>query len=73
VDERGLVLRLPYQCASHPEKETMRFDDLADFVKCYNPPIDTNAKETWNATTNPEGKWRKFSYEELKAREQDES
>jgi type I restriction enzyme M protein len=26
-------------------------------------------KEIWNAKTKPEGRWRKFSYEELKARD----
>src|ERR1700730_9724687 len=26
-------------------------------------------KETWNAKTNPEGRWRTFNYEELKARD----
>jgi type I restriction enzyme M protein len=51
------------------KKKTMRFDDLADFIKCYNPADRHKRKETWNAKTNPEGRWRKFSYEELKARD----
>jgi type I restriction enzyme M protein len=51
------------------KKKTMRFDDLADFIKSYNPADRRKRKETWNATTNPEGRWRKFSYEELKARD----
>jgi type I restriction enzyme M protein len=50
------------------KKKTMRFDDLADFIKCYNPADRHKRKETWNAKTNLEGRWRKFSYEELKAR-----
>jgi type I restriction enzyme M protein len=51
------------------KKKTMRFDDLSDFIKCYNPADRHKRKETWNAKTNPEGRWRKFSYEELKARD----
>jgi type I restriction enzyme M protein len=51
------------------KKKTMRFDDLADFIKCYNPANRHERKETWNAETNPEGRWRKFSYEELKGRD----
>jgi type I restriction enzyme M protein len=51
------------------KKKTMRFDDLADFIKCYNPANRHKRKETWSATSNPEGRWRKFSYEELKARD----
>src|SRR5580692_190721 len=51
------------------KKKTMRFDDLSDFIKCYNPADRHKRKETWNAKTNPEGRWRKFSDEELKARD----
>src|ERR1700692_1843771 len=47
----------------------MRFDDLADFVTCSTPANRHKRKETWNATANAEGRWRKFSYEELKARD----
>ena len=47
----------------------MRFDDLADFIKCYNPAARHKRNETWKAKTNPKGGWRKFSYEELKARD----
>jgi hypothetical protein len=31
------------------KKKTMRFDDLADFIKCYNPADRHKRKETWNA------------------------
>src|SRR5260221_9150249 len=51
------------------KKKPMRFDDLADFIKCYNPVDRRKRKETWSATINPEGRWRRFSYEELKARD----
>jgi len=51
------------------KKKTMRFDDLADFIECYNPSNRHKRKETWHATKNPEGRWRKFSYEELTSRD----
>jgi type I restriction enzyme M protein len=51
------------------KKKTMRFDDLADFLKCYNPANRHKRKETWNATSNPDGRWRKFGYDELTARD----
>ena len=51
------------------KKKTMRFDDLADFIKCYNPENRHKRKPTWDADKNPEGRWRKFSYDELVARD----
>lgn len=46
----------------------MTFEDLKDFVKCYNSSNRLNRKETW-AEDNPEGRWRKFTYEEIVARD----
>jgi type I restriction enzyme M protein len=51
------------------KKKTMRFEDLQDFIACYNPQNREQRTETWQAETNPEGRWRKFSYEELVARD----
>lgn len=51
------------------KKKTMRIEDLMDFIKCYNPANRHQRKETWHASKNPEGRWRKFSYDELKARD----
>jgi len=42
---------------------------LVDFIKCYNPENRHKRKPTWDADKNPEGRWRKFSYDELKARD----
>lgn len=47
----------------------MKLEDLQDFIKCYNPENRNNRKETWDAETNPEGRWRKFTYEEIIARD----
>jgi type I restriction enzyme M protein len=51
------------------KKKTMRFDDSADSVKCYNPENRHKRKSTWHADKSPEGRWRKFTYEELTARD----
>jgi type I restriction enzyme M protein len=51
------------------KKKPLRFEDLADFIECYNPTNRHRRQETWNAPTNPDGRWRKFSYEEIIARD----
>jgi type I restriction enzyme M protein len=44
-------------------------NDLQEFIDCYNPQNRHKRKETYNAETNPEGRWRKYSYEEIIARD----
>lgn len=51
------------------KKKPLRYEDLAEFIQCYNPPNRHDRKETWNAESNPDGRWRKYSYEELVARD----
>jgi type I restriction enzyme M protein len=51
------------------KKKPLRYENLADFVECYNPRNRHERKATWDADTNPEGRWRKFSYDELTARD----
>ena len=53
----------------YPQKKPLRFEDLEDFVKCYNPGNRHERKPTWDAEKNPEGRWRKYGYEELVARD----
>jgi type I restriction enzyme M protein len=38
--------------------------DLDEFVECYRPENRHDRKATWSET-NPDGRWRSFSYEEL--------
>ena len=38
--------------------------DLDDFIQCYNPQNRQSRKETWSAD-NPDGRWRKFSLQEI--------
>jgi type I restriction enzyme M protein len=46
----------------------MTYDDLKDFISCYNPENRYERKEAWSED-NPEGRWRKFSYEEIISRD----
>lgn len=51
------------------KKNPLKLEDLKDFISCYNPNNRHKRKELYNAETNPEGRWRKFSYEEIIARD----
>lgn len=47
------------------KKSPMKYEDLEDFIKCYNPDNRFVRTEAWHPETNPEGRWRKFTYEEI--------
>ena len=51
------------------KKKPLRHDDLKEFIDCYNPLDRHKRKELWNEQKNPEGRWRKFSYEQIVARD----
>ncbi len=51
------------------KKNPLRFEDLKDFIECYHPININKRKETFNIDTNPEGRWRKFTYEEIVERD----
>jgi type I restriction enzyme M protein len=51
------------------KEQPMRFNDLQDFIRCYNPQNRHVRKESWDPEINAEGRWRKYSYEELIARD----
>lgn len=51
------------------KKKTMRFEDLADFLDCYKPQNRHKRSQTWDGEKNPDGRWRKFTYDELIARD----
>ena len=42
----------------------MVLEDLEDFTKCYNATNRHNRIETWSEE-NLEGRWRKFTYDEI--------
>ncbi len=51
------------------KKKPLRFEDLQEFIACYNPMNRHARKEDWNEATNPEGRWRKFSFDQIVARD----
>ena len=50
------------------KKNPMMVDDLKEFIKLYNSENRSKRKETYSEK-NPEGRWRKFTYEEILARD----
>lgn len=51
------------------KKNPLNIEVLKDFIDCYKPENRNNRKETYNADTNPDGRWRKFTYDEIIARD----
>ena len=51
------------------KKKPMRYEDLLDFVKCYNPRNRHRRKATWDENEAPDGRWRSYSYEDLTGRD----
>lgn len=47
----------------------MQRHHLDDFVKCYNPDNISGRVETYDADKNPNGRWRKFSVDEITKRD----
>ena len=43
--------------------------DLQEFITCYNSSNRHKRIETYHAVDNPEGRWRKYSYSEIVARD----
>lgn len=50
------------------KKNPLNVVSLRDFITCYNPKNHHKREETWSET-NPNGRWRKFTYEEIIARD----
>ncbi|GFE69215.1 class I SAM-dependent DNA methyltransferase [Chroococcus sp. FPU101] len=50
------------------KKNPLKKDDLGDFITCYSPVNRHNRTETYSEN-NPEGRWRKFTYEEIITRD----
>lgn len=51
------------------KKKPLHFEDLAEFIECYNPKHRHKRKSSWDAEKNPEGRWRRFRYDEVIARD----
>jgi len=50
------------------KRKLLRFEHLQDFIRCYNPENRHDREATWSED-NPEGRWRRFTYEEILARD----
>jgi len=51
------------------KRSPLRLEDLREFITCYNPANRHKRKQTWHPEKNPEGRWRKFSHDDLIARD----
>lgn len=47
------------------KKNPLKLSDLKDFIECYNSINRHKRVETFSTETNPDGKWRKFTYDEI--------
>ncbi len=59
-----LRTNMHFTLKQHP----MTDSDLEDFIACYNPENRYERKETWSES-NPDGRWRKFSIDEILKRD----
>jgi len=50
------------------KKNPMFFDDLRDFIKCFNPSNRHDRRETWSEET-PDGRFRRYTYDHIKERD----
>lgn len=50
------------------KKNPLKLQDLKDFITCYNPKNRHKRTATFSEK-NPEGRWRKFTYDEIIARD----
>lgn len=51
------------------KKNPLKYNDLSDFINCFNPLNRFKRKETWDEKKNAEGRWRKFTYNEIISRD----
>lgn len=51
------------------KKNPLKLQDLQEFIDLYQEGNVGKRKETYDAENNPEGRWRKFTYEEILARD----
>ena len=42
---------------------------MLNFIACYRPQNRHARQETWSEAANPEGRWRKFTYDQIIARD----
>jgi type I restriction enzyme M protein len=50
------------------KKDPLKYEDMKEFIECYNPDNRHKRKETWSEK-KPDGRWRKFTYDEIVTRD----
>ena len=50
------------------KRNPLTYNNLRDFIACYNPQNRHTRQETWSEE-NPEGRWRKYTYDDIIARD----
>lgn len=51
------------------KKNPLKLEDLNDFIACYLPENRHKRKEDYHPETSPDGRWRKFTYNEITSRD----
>lgn len=51
------------------KRNPLRLENLRGFIDCYHPANRHKRTETWHPEKNPEGRWRRYAYAELAARD----
>ncbi|QEM05695.1 SAM-dependent DNA methyltransferase [Mucilaginibacter rubeus] len=51
------------------KKNPLKLSDLQDFIDCYQASNRHKRVETFHPESNPDGRWRKYSYDEIIARD----
>ena len=51
------------------KKKPLKEENLREFLDCYNPQNRHLRTPSWDAKENPEGRWRKYTYEEILKRD----
>ena len=51
------------------KKKPLRLEHLHEFIQCFAPENRFVRQETWDEEDNPDGRWRKYSYEQIVARD----
>src|SRR5690606_18774629 len=51
------------------KKKPLTFQDLTDFITCFNSENRHERSETWHPEKNPDGRWRRYTYDEIMARD----
>ncbi len=51
------------------KENTLKEDDLDEFIKCYNAENRHDRKQTWSEKKNPDGRWRCYEIDEILKRD----